>query len=280
MSEMKRRTIPRDISWLAFNGRVLQEAADPSVPLRERVKFLGIFSNNLDEFFRVRVAALNRMREFSGKGKLNMHMETAPEKILLEIQSIVLQQQERFDEIWRNIYAEMKNEKIFLITEKDLNKDQQKFVQNYFEEEARASIIPLMIQSIPQFPYLREKSLYLGVVLSRKTTEKEEKKFAVIEIPSRVLGRFVILPSPSPDEHHIILLEDIIRFNLRNIFAYFGYDTYDSWVFKVTRDAEIDIDNDISTTLIQKIEKGLKNRRKGKPVRFVYDEQMDKGLLE
>ena len=104
---MKRRTIPRDISWLAFNGRVLQEAADLSVPLRERVKFLGIFSNNLDEFFRVRVAALNRMKEFSGKGKLNMHMETAPDKILLEIQSIVLQQQERFDEIWRNIYLEM-----------------------------------------------------------------------------------------------------------------------------------------------------------------------------
>ena len=176
MSEMKRRTIPRDISWLAFNGRVLQEAADPSVPLRERVKFLGIFSNNLDEFFRVRVAALNRMKEFSGKGKLNMHMETAPEKILLEIQSIVLQQQERFDEIWRNIYAEMKNEKIFLITEKDLNKDQQKFVQNYFEEEARASIIPLMIQSIPQFPYLREKSLISGRCSFKENNRKRRKK--------------------------------------------------------------------------------------------------------
>ncbi|HEX3079833.1 MAG TPA: polyphosphate kinase 1, partial [Puia sp.] len=211
---------------------------------------------------------------------LNMHMETAPDKILLEIQSIVLQQQERFDEIWRNIYAEMKNEKIFLITERDLNKDQQKFVQTYFEEEARANIIPLMIQSIPQFPYLREKSLYLGVVLSRKTTEKEEKKFAVIEIPSRVLGRFVILPSPSPDEHHIILLEDIIRYNLKNIFSYFGYERYRSWVFKVTKDAEIDIDNDLSTSLMEKIEKGLKNRRKGKFVRFIYDKEMDVDLLD
>jgi polyphosphate kinase len=277
---MKRKTIPRDISWLAFNGRVLQEAADPSVPLRERVKFLGIFSNNLDEFFRVRVAALNRMKEFSGKGKLNMHMETAPDKILLQIQTIVLQQQERFDEIWRNIYTEMKNEKIFLITEKDLNKDQQKFVQTYFEEEARASIIPLMIQSIPQFPYLREKSLYLGVVLSRKSPDQVEKKFAIIEIPSRILGRFVILPSPSPDEHHIILLEDVIRYNLKNIFSYFGYDRYQSWVFKVTKDAEIDIDNDLSTSLIEKIEKGLKNRRKGKFVRFIYDKEMDLALLE
>ena len=174
----------------------------------------------------------------------------------------------------------MKNEKIFLVTEKDLNKDQQKFVQNYFEEEARANIIPLMIQSIPQFPYLREKSIYLGVVLSRKTAATEEKKFALIEIPSRVLGRFVILPSPSPDEHHIILLEDVIRYNLKSIFSYFGYDRYRSWVFKVTKDAEIDIDNDLSTTLIEKIEKGLKNRRKGKFVRFVYDKEMDPDLLE
>jgi polyphosphate kinase len=276
---MKRRTIPRDISWLAFNARVLQEAADQTVPLRERVKFLGIFSNNLDEFFRVRVAALNRMKEFSGKGRLNMHMETAPEKILNQIQDIVLEQQELFDEIWKNINSEMTKEKIFLVTEKELNKEQQKFVQNYFEEEVRASIIPLMIQSIPQFPYLREKSIYLGAVLSRKTSDAEEKKLALIEIPTRVLGRFVILPSPSPDEHHIILLEDIIRFNLKSIFSYFGYDRYRSWVFKVTKDAEIDIDNDLSTTLIEKIEKGLKNRRKGKFVRFVFDKEMDPDLL-
>lgn len=279
MAVMKRRTIPRDISWLAFNARVLQEAADPTVPLRERVKFLGIFSNNLDEFFRVRVAALNRMKEFSGKGKLNMHMETAPEKILNQIQDIVLEQQEHFDEIWKNINSEMTKEKIFLVTEKELNKEQQKFVQNYFEEEARANIIPLMIQSIPQFPYLREKSIYLGVVLARKTAAAEEKKLALIEIPTRVLGRFVILPSPSPDEHHIILLEDVIRFNLKTIFSYFGYDRYRSWVFKVTKDAEIDIDNDLSTTLIEKIEKGLKNRRKGKFVRFVFDKEMDPDLL-
>ena len=279
MSFMKRRTIPRDISWLAFNERVLQEAADVSVPLRERVKFLGIFSNNQDEFFRVRVAALNRMIAFSGKGKLNMHMELSPAKILQQIQAIVLEQGDRFDETWRNILQEMNREKIFLINEKELNKDQQKYVQNFFEEEARPNIIPLMIQSIPQFPYLREKSLYLGVVLSKKETPAD-KKFALIEIPSRLLGRFVILPSPSPDEHHIMLLEDMIRYNLRNLFSYFGYDRYRSWVFKVTKDAEIDIDNDLSTTLIEKIEKGLKNRRKGKFVRFVYDKEMDKELLE
>ncbi|HTI10158.1 MAG TPA: polyphosphate kinase 1 [Puia sp.] len=278
--DMKRRTIPRDISWLSFNARVLQEAADLTVPLRERIKFLGIFSNNMDEFFRVRVATLKRMSEYSGgKSKINMHLEISPAKILNDIQSTVLEQQDEFNTIWEGINKELEKEKIFLITEKELNPGQQEFLLNYFEEEVRSNIIPLMIESIPQFPFLRDKSIYLGVVLSRQDNSMK-KKYALIEVPSRVLGRFVLLPSPALDEHHIILLEDIIRYNLRSIFAYFGYDTYESWVFKVTRDAEIDIDNDLSTNLIQKIEKGLKNRRKGKPVRFVYDREMDKGLLD
>jgi len=277
---MRRKTIARDISWLAFNGRVLQEAADPTVPLRERIKFLGIFSNNMDEFFRVRVATLKRMAEFSGsKSKANMHLEQSPEKILNEIQGIVLEQGDTFDAVWEGIRNEMEGEKIYLVTETELDPNQQQFVQNYFEEEVRSNTIPLMIESIPAMPYLRDKSLYLGVVLSRRDGSMK-RKYALIEVPSRVLGRFVLLPSPAMDEHHIILLEDIIRYNLRNIFAYFGYDTYESWVFKVTRDAEIDIDNDVSTTLMQKIEKGLKNRRKGKPTRLVYDREMDKGLLD
>jgi polyphosphate kinase len=277
---MRRKTIPRDISWLAFNGRVLQEAADPTVPLRERIKFLGIFSNNMDEFFRVRVATLKRMAELTGpRSKANMHLEQSPEKILNEIQGIVLEQGDTFDAIWEGIRKEMEGEKIFLVTETELDPHQQQFVQNYFEEEVRSNTIPLMIESIPTMPYLRDKSLYLGVVLSRRDASMK-RKYALIEVPSRVLGRFVLLPSPSMDEHHIILLEDIIRYNLRNVFAYFGYDTYESWVFKVTRDAEIDIDNDVSTTLMQKIEKGLKNRRKGKPTRFVYDREMDKGLMD
>ncbi len=280
LEPMRRKTIARDISWLAFNGRVLQEAADPTVPLRERIKFLGIFSNNMDEFFRVRVATLKRMAEFSGnKSKATMHLEQSPEKILNDIQGIVLEQGDTFDAIWEGIRKEMEGEKIILVTEKQLDPHQQHFVQNYFEEEIRSNTIPLMIESIPAFPYLRDKSIYLAVVLSRQDASMK-RKYALIEVPSRVLGRFVLLPSPAMDEHHIILLEDIIRYNLRNIFAYFGYDTYESWVFKVTRDAEIDIDNDVSTTLMQKIEKGLKNRRKGKPTRFVYDREMDKDLMD
>lgn len=280
---MKRKTIARDISWLSFNARVLQEAADSTVPLRERIRFLGIFSNNLDEFFRVRVATLKRMIEFNTKpitkqALQNMHLEQAPEKILEEIQLTVLRQQNEFNRIWEDIQQGLAKEKIFLVNEQQLNKEQKQFVQAYFEEEVHSNTVPLMIESITQFPYLRDKSIFLGVVLSKKDSAYKQK-YALIEVPSKQLGRFTLLPSP-PGEYHIILLEDIIRFNLPSIFSFFGYDKYDSWIFKVTKDAEIDIDNDVSTTIIQKIEKGVKNRRKGKPVRFVYDKEIDAGLLE
>lgn len=276
MPHQKRKTIPRDISWLSFNGRVLQEAADETVPLWERIRFLGIFSNNLDEFFRVRVATLKRMIQVGNKAK--MHLEENPEIILEEIQMTVLNQQSEFNRIWESILEEMKEQKIFLVSENDLNPEQQDFVQRYYDEEVSANVIPLMIESIQDLPFLRDKSIYVAVVLSKKESALK-RMYSIIEVPTRVQSRFVLLPSPD-DEHHIILLEDVIRFNLPEIFSYFGYDHYHSAVFKVTKDAEIDIDSDISTTLIQKIEKGLKNRRKGKPVRFIYDKEMDPGLLE
>lgn len=269
--------IARDISWLSFNARVLQEAADHSVPLRERIRFLGIHSNNLDEFFRVRVATLKRMIELAGK-KGNMHLEENPQKILDEIQTIVLDQQNEFNRIWSGIIKEMQQQQIFLINEKKLNRHQQQFVKTYFEEEVRSNIIPLMIESLPKLPYLPEKSIYLGVVMRRAGTAYHQK-YALIEVPSRILGRFIQLPSPD-GQQHIILLEDVIRFNLPFIFSYFNYTSFESYIFKVTKDAEIDIDNDVTTTFVQKIKKGLKNRRVGKPTRFVFDKEMDAGLLE
>jgi polyphosphate kinase len=282
METMKRKTIARDISWLSFNARVLQEAADPNVPLKERVKFLGIFSNNMDEFFRVRVATLKRMIEYvkGGKKKLNMHLEQSPEMILGQIQRIVLEQQNEFNRIWEQLRKEMELERIFLVPEKRLNRDQQKFVQQYFEEEIEDNVIPLMIESIHQFPYIREKSIYLGVLMSKRDNSLPAR-YAMIEIPSRVLGRFIKLPAPA-GEHHIMLLEDMIRFNLPSVFSYFGYDKYESWVFKITKDAEMDIEDngDIAVSVKDKIEKGLKNRRKGKPVRFVYDKDMNPAFLD
>ena len=245
--------IPRDISWLSFNARVLQEAADLTVPLRERIRFLGIHSNNMDEFFRVRVATLKRMIELGGK-KANMHLEENPGRIVEEIQSIVLNQQNEFNRIWQDILKEMQSQNIFLVDEKKLNKQQQQFVKTFFEEEVRSNIIPLMIESLPQLPYLREKSIYLGVVMRQEGTAYNQK-YALIEVPSRVVGRFIQLPAPE-GQQHIILLEDIIRFNLPFIFSYFNYTKFESYIFKVTKDAELDIDNDVTTSFVQKIEKG------------------------
>lgn len=271
----KHKIIIRDISWLSFNSRVLQEAADDTVPLRERIRFLGIFSNNLDEFFRVRVATLKRMIEVGNNG--NMHLEDSPGMILKEIQEKVLEQQKEFDRIWNEILRELKKQRILLINEQQLNKIQQKFVLDYFSEEIRSNIVPLMIESIQAFPTLSDKSIYLACKLSKKD-KSIPQRFALVSVPARRLPRFIELPSKQ-HEHHIILLEDVIRFCLPQIFSFFSYDVFSSHIIKVTRDAEIDIDNDIATSLIQKIEKGLKNRKKGKPVRFIYDKEIDPSLL-
>jgi polyphosphate kinase len=271
-----KKIIARDISWLSFNSRVLQEAADSSVPLKERIKFLGIFSNNLDEFFRVRVAALRKMIELGSKAK--MHLELDPQKILKEIQEKVLEQQTAFENIWKGIIVDLKKQKIHFLTETELNSEQKAFVQTYFNEEVRSSIVPLMIETLNQFPLLNDKSIYLACTLSKKD-KRIPKRFALVSVPSRILSRFVLLPS-KVNEYNIILLEDIVRFCLPNIFSFFGYDQFSSHIIKVTRDAEIDIDNDVDSSLIQKIEKGIKNRKKGKPVRFVYDKNIDKPLLK
>lgn len=269
------KLIPRDISWLSFNHRVLQEAADETVPLKERIKFLSIFSNNLDEFFRVRVAALKRMIQFGRRS--NMHLEDSPGIILEQIQDTVLRQQQEFDRIWNEILRDLKKQRIFLINESQLNRTQKKFTVDFFSEEIRSNIVPLMIESIQAFPTLNDKSIYLACTLSRKD-KSIPKRFALVSVPARRLPRFVLLPSRQ-NEHHIILLEDIIRFCLPYIFSFFEYDTFTSHIIKVTRDAEIDIDSDLSTSLIQKIEKGIRNRKKGKPVRFVFDKDIDPQLL-
>jgi polyphosphate kinase len=270
----KRRIIVRDVSWLSFNARVLQEAGDKTVPLRERIRFLGIFSNNLDEFFRVRVATLRRMIEVGNKA--NMHLEQTPDKILEDINTQVTIQQNQFNRTWTNILTDLENQKIFLVNEKQINKEQQRFVLSYFNDNVRSNIVPLMLESLRAFPNLNDKSIYLACKLSAKD-ESIPQRFALVSVPVR-LPRFIILPS-TENGSYIILLEDIIRFCLPIIFSYFGYDTFSSNIIKVTRDAEIDIDNDLSTSLIQKIENGLKYRKKGKRVRFIFDKDIDSLLL-
>lgn len=271
---LTQRLVERDVSWLAFNARVLQEAADQAVPLRDRIRFLGIFSNNLDEFFRVRVATLKRMVQLR-RGRF--HRENNPGAILNRIQDIVLEQQEVFDNIWDKILVELKHQKIFLKTEKNLNREQQKFVMQYFDEEVESNVIPLMIQDMKSFPMLREKSLYLAVSMMIPG-DAGKRRYTLIEVPVRVLDRFVRLPAPA-GEHHIMLLEDVIRFALPQIFSMFNATKFESYIIKFTRDAELDYDTDLETSLIQKIKKGLKERKKAKPVRFLYDRSIDANLL-
>lgn len=270
----KRKIITRDISWLAFNGRVLQEAADETVPLFERIKFLGIFSSNLDEFFRVRVATLKRMIRYGTKA--NIHLEHYPEAILEEINFKITNQQNQFNNTWKVICNELKKQKIFIVNDRQLNTEQTEFVVSYFNDFVRSFIVPLMIENLSVFPTLQDKSIYLACKLS-KADGTIPPRYALVSIPTR-LPRFIILPTIQNNKY-IILLEDIIRYCLPQIFSYFNYDTFSSNIIKVTRDAEMDIDNDISTSLIQKIEKGLKNRKKGKPVRFIFDKEIDSGLL-
>ncbi len=276
---MKNNYIPRDISWLSFNARVLQEANDQSVTLKDRIRFLGIFSNNLDEFFRVRVATLKRMVELNDKKKsTNIDMLESPQVILDEIQRVVLKQQSEFARIWNNINKELIKRKILIINERKLNAIQKEFIRDYFDNVVRPYIIPLMIENLPDLPYLRDKSLYLAIVMRNKQNAYHEK-FSLIEIPSKSVGRFIILPS-SPGTKSIILLEDIIKFNLPVIFSHFKFNQFDAHVFKITKDAEIDLDQEVGINFVEKISKGIKNRRKGKPVRFVYDKDMNAELLD
>ena len=178
---MKNNYIPRDISWLSFNARVLQEANDQSVALKDRIRFLGIFSNNLDEFFRVRVATLKRMVEFLEKRKsINIDIIDSPQVILDEIQKIVLKQQSEFNRIWGNINRELIKRKILIINDRKLNNEQKLFVRDYFDNVVRPYIIPLMIENLPELPYLRDKSLYLAIVMRNKQDAYHEK-FSLIE---------------------------------------------------------------------------------------------------
>ncbi len=265
----------RDLSWLSFNERVLQEAADINMPLQERIKFLGIFSNNLDEFFRVRVATLKRMIELGDKS--DKRAEQNPAKTLEEIHEKVILLQQSFEKTWQVVQRELKKQRIYLVNEKQINAFQKKFILDFFNEEIRGHIVPLMIESMQEFPILNDKSIYLACTLSKKD-RSIPARYALISVPSRSINRFIILPS-SKGRHQIILLDDVIRFCLPHIFRFFGYDQFSAHAIKVTRDAEIDLDNEVSTNLIQKIEKGLKNRKKGKPVRLVFDKEIPVPLL-
>lgn len=267
--------INREISWLSFNERVLQEAADTSVPLLERLRFLGIFSSNMDEFFRVRVATLQRMEDLGKSAK--KILGGSPRKVLDDIYGIVVKQQNEFEKIYQNIFNELKKENIHIINETQLNEEQRKIVKEYFQQEVRSALVPIMVGSLPEFPYLKDRAIYLAVLLS-DSRKKEKSRYALIEVPTDILSRFFVLPEQD-GKKYIILLDDIIRYGLKDIFYIFPYDTFSAYTVKITRDSELDIEGDFTESFMEKISKSLKQRKRGKPVRFNFDEQINTELL-
>jgi polyphosphate kinase len=272
----KKELVNREMSWLSFNDRVLQEAADDSVPLVERLKFLGIFSNNMDEFFRIRVATLRRLMDFE-KGAKKLIGEK-PRKILEKIQKYVLCEQNKFDVIYEKILKKLAKENINIINEKSLCPAHAAFIRNLYKEEISTLLSPIMLNAVSKFPELTDRSIYLAVKLTKKIVPGKSE-YALIEVPTSQFTRFIQLPEID-NKKSIILLEDAIRFCLDEVFSIFPYDTFEGWIIKITRDAELDVDNDISESLLEKISKGVKNRRKGEPVRFVYDSKMAPDLLK
>lgn len=268
----------REISWLHFNDRVLQEAYDPTVPLFERLRFMGIFSNNLDEFFRVRVASVTRMLSVDKRDKDRIRYN--PEKVLKQIKQIVLKQQNKFESLYNDILLkELAEEKVFIINENQLNVSRGIFVKKYFRDKVLPSLVPIMIERDKPFPYLKDRSIYLVVKLYN-SKEPSKYKLSLLELPTDVHSRFLVLPETNKLKY-IILLDDVIRYCLNDVYHIFNMDSYDAYTVKLTRDAEIDFDlNDLQLNLLDSFSKSLKQRKKGKPVRFVYDQSMPREVLK
>jgi len=264
----------RDLNWLHFNGRVLQEAADPRNPLLERLKFLGIFSNNRDEFFRVRVATLSRMLKLD---HFHYDMPVNPRKTLKEIGTMVQTQEREFVQIYENILKDLALHEIYIVNETGLTPAQGKFVRHYFSEQVRVCLFPIMISNLRDISTLRDKSIYLAVTLGRKD-KALKPDYALIELPTKTIPRFLILPSEGT-KRYIILLDDVIRHCLSEIFSIFGYDTFSAYTVKITRDAEIDIDTDVSKSFLEVMTESIKQRKRGMAVRFVYDQSIPADLL-
>jgi len=288
------RYIDREKSWLAFNARVLQEAADKNVPLLDRLRFLGIFSNNLDEFFRVRFAAIRRLSHAGVSGE-KLLGGISSQQLVKDITEIVIQQQSESLRILSNIESELEKENIYIINETEISREQENFIKDFFIQKVSPALVTIILNDLAEFPILKDTSGYLAVKLvmtkPKSTTKivvkdtvlkikkpKKDVRYAVIEIPKTV-NRFVVLPS-SNDKQYIILLDDVIRYNLSSIFNIFDYESISAHMIKITRDAQLDIDSDQSKSLMEKISTSVKDRRIGEPVRFVYDQSIEKDTLK
>ncbi len=277
MVKSNNQYVNREISWLWFNERVLQESADKNVPLIERLRFLGIFSNNLDEFFKVRYATVKRIVEAGRSGKSVLGGEKAKD-LLEEITKIVINQQTKSLVILKQIEHELEGKNIFILKETELNDSQKEFVKEYFLKEVSPQLMTIILNELTQFPTLKDTAAYLAVrMVIKSDASKKEKRYALIEIPKGI-DRFVVLPVEG-DKSFIILLDDLIRYCLDNIFTMFEYESITAHMIKITRDAELDMDNDLSKSFIEKISSSVEHRKISDPVRFVYDKSIGKDTL-
>ena len=268
------RYINREISWLQFNARVLQEAEDETVPLIERLRFLGIFSNNLDEFFKVRYATVKRIVEAGKGGKSELGGIRAKE--LLEIiTQIVIEQQTESLEVLSDIREELKKENIYVIDETQITSSQHDYIKEYFLKTVSPALVTIILNDSVVLPNLKDSAAYLAV---KMVMPENQKQFALIEIPKTV-DRFVVLPKED-DKDYIIIVDDLLRHCLSDIFNIFNYESITAHMIKITRDGELDFESDLSKSFIEKISDSVKHREVGEPVRFVYDKTIDKETLQ
>lgn len=271
------RIIARDISWLAFNERVLQEALDKeNNPLIERLRFLGIFSSNMDEFFRVRYASMKRLAQMTDQKQERLG-DQEPEMVLREISEKVQEMQARSQAINDQLMEELSAKDIEIVNEKELTAGQQEYVRKFFIDKVSPTVFTLMLGQSEDLPELRDKSIYLAIRMFIKQ-DPDNARFALIEVPSEQVGRFVSLPRYG--KQYVMYLEDLIRYNLEYILFIYNIERIEAHTVKITRDAELDLDDDVSKSFLEKMTRSVKNRRSGDPVRFVFDKEISEETLQ
>ena len=268
---MKKAYVERDVSWMYFNHRILQEAEKEFVPLLERLSFLGIYSNNLDEFFRVRVASLNRMLE----RKLDKDIEQQIKKSLKTINKLNESYSKEYTEAVDKVFEELETHKIRLVTEANLNDEQKDFLSQFFYDKLNGSVNPIWLSEIEDLTVLEDNRIYLIVEKCEKKDNK--KKYAIVKVPDRIYGRWVKIPS-SDGFDNIMYLDDVIRYCLPLVFLGFKESTYRAYSFKFTKDAEMEMDNDADFGTMEKIALGVNSRKKGEAVRVIYDHEMPREM--
>ena len=270
------RYINREISWLDFNARVLQEANDKNVPLLERLRFLGIFSNNLDEFFQVRYATVKRIAQSSKTGK-RVFAGRSAEALLKEITNKVIDLQDDSLKILIGIYKEMERENIFFIDQNEVKPEQEDFLKNYFIQNVNPALVTIIL-SQNRNQDLSTNKAFLIVTMELDKTAEDQNIYALIEMP-KVTKRFVVLPKDDDGKQYIMMLDDLIRYHFHMIFSFFKYKNIQAHMVKITRDAELDLEEDVSISYVEKITLSVKDRVISDPVRLVYDKEIPEQTL-